>query len=1705
MYFSRGAFVSDDYMDSCFITRRIRGVQTVNYELVQRFEQQRESNIKRLFTENIMSYLVKALNELNYLYARSKELNSSISSEVIFKYAQLLAYQGRIEEAEEILDSHEHEFDKSKLYKAYFFYHLGREDVPSAVEIAKKCISEFPQAWFVKTALFIEEFVKRGYFQEANEILVELYQSQVELYDDSLQKIAFLYVQLGRGQDAIDILKAVPLKKDPEKKGAPEDYAPITALLLADIAKELVAQGRVDEAIELANLVPERSVLVKMTDNLLRHYRIKENEAEELASYDFRPYRIVVLSKIAPILLNSSSPEYREKGQRIIDELRKDEIIEMLEDKGIRNPKKFPYPHSHYRYMTGVWAEAMFEAGEYETVARLVIQDLSPSRSDLKQIVEQVGYNEDVKKLLRAVVILGGELIPQRIFPEEHSKVDNQCYVCRRLLTWVYENGDRETAEYINNYLDYIAREEKLTKEERNIWIRVKLEALKYLQKDKADLIEEYKQIEEDEEVRESFLSGLDKIDEKRDRAFPADREEIKPRKFYEGTYSSRFKLEEVDKVFQHFYSVLDNIMEKEYDSDSQFKVKERFSEIVEECDRYVSKYPWILSNITIERLLERNEVHSMIVDELGVDRARSFMQALIRETGHNAYFAYVTIPNLLSLDKEIKVEETIKYFAALTPLAKEFGISVLNLYLSFTNLVKEGISLDESLKLIQGITAEVEDVEITFLSSIFSPEYREFLKFISALKKAGIESSHILDIIIKISSKENSTYIVKQFTKLGKSFLYQEGLDKELITEIFIKLSDKENTAGIAKDLVDTGASEEFAKLNNQLSLAMVSKSSIDDIIVVLSCRSDGAKVARLFLQLSKSFSHAGVFPRMFYIEGKLWNKFLGDLLIEFSTKEEAANIAKSLIETDAAGAFSKLAISLLRIGIPDVSVEKILFNLATRKDATNAASRLSELSDAFYQAGVFSEPREKESDRKGKNGNCEAVIIKYFFHLSTRENAASIAKNLVEQDAAKIFSELTKNFREAEIGWDYIGEIFINLSDEENATSIAKKLTEEGVADVFSKLIKRLLWIGVPGYSVKRNIGDLSTREDAVDRATQCLNFIKYSSQIELDSHIRRNFAIAILNNRLEFNLVKKLVNFFLSENNEIMQEEKKSFVYHLLNKGFDFGVFTLIVNFANQNITHDYKLSFYRSINALFFHKTIIASDSLEDWQLLLSDYVERFGYLCSRDMVLVHRHLSHGEALESDNLSEYQLKNLGITSTGKTGLGEIERVINNVRKKILDEEDIDEGNLDNPLVKAVVGQVTGFYTAVWGHGSRRSMDLKVFTEDFHKAVEKGDIPTLDQHYQKTGPLTFVVRRRGKIRATQETETVFEKYCLLFNIVKGLFGQSVNRQIRYVRQEMEGIINEKIGKLREVFEEIPEETAQKFIQPQIDKLNKLKNVLQEKFSSLLELAVAVVEIMDGEIDLLEHPLALAIITQTFNEHPNINQIMEELEEGASIRTLARIMEIRNTFIKDHTLKEVDKKARKSLLNLLDVGEFEDVLSRVKAIENGAVEVIAFPTKGILGEMAGDIGDACYTAQELIMGLKHLAAVIFTIGEGLDKKFAGSMLILENSVNGKPVFIMRAINPSEEFINEYSPESFLKNVIGYIEEIAEAKGGFVVAPVKYTGALTNRRGSIDTAIKEFVVDGETVSLDKKENFNGYDITNRCVKVSSTPLSPIE
>lgn len=145
-------------------------------------------------------------------------------------------------------------------------------------------------------------------------------------------------------------------------------------------------------------------------------------------------------------------------------------------------------------------------------------------------------------------------------------------------------------------------------------------------------------------------------------------------------------------------------------------------------------------------------------------------------------------------------------------------------------------------------------------------------------------------------------------------------------------------------------------------------------------------------------------------------------------------------------------------------------------------------------------------------------------------------------------------------------------------------------------------------------------------------------------------------------------------------------------------------------------------------------------------------------------------------------------------------------------------------------------------------------------------------------------------------------------------------------------------------------------------------------------------------------------------------------------------------------------------------------DSLFHVKALENevktltqgrrkgASVNIEVIPSRDILTEFSGHIGDACWASSYEILGqFPNISSLTFI----MDGRVTGASLLIDTETDkGEKLTIIRGLNPLESVINKLDIESFVDGVVGYLQDVAVERGRklAIVIDDHAGGSSTNR-----------------------------------------------
>ena len=233
---------------------------------------------------------------------------------------------------------------------------------------------------------------------------------------------------------------------------------------------------------------------------------------------------------------------------------------------------------------------------------------------------------------------------------------------------------------------------------------------------------------------------------------------------------------------------------------------------------------------------------------------------------------------------------------------------------------------------------------------------------------------------------------------------------------------------------------------------------------------------------------------------------------------------------------------------------------------------------------------------------------------------------------------------------------------------------------------------------------------------------------------------------------------------------------------------------------------------------------------------------------------------------------------------------------------------------------------------------------------------------------------------------------------------------------------------------------------------------------------------------------------------EHPSL--LNTEAIKSPSTDDVADLRQFVETIVNQQTFREyfADTRSARAFNKMVDTKSLDTGLSRLQGIGVGkdTLSMQFVPTRGIMMELSGHIGDACWAGvyKSIAETMPNMTAVIMKQRPGTaHESLAGSAMLIESKTRWthRPILIIRGLNPIQNTINHISATQFFDAFVGYARNIAEERGmglGIVIDD-HVGGSGTNRPVLYDYMSKTLKPTLRKVRmLNADTNFNGYKIT---------------
>lgn len=304
--------------------------------------------------------------------------------------------------------------------------------------------------------------------------------------------------------------------------------------------------------------------------------------------------------------------------------------------------------------------------------------------------------------------------------------------------------------------------------------------------------------------------------------------------------------------------------------------------------------------------------------------------------------------------------------------------------------------------------------------------------------------------------------------------------------------------------------------------------------------------------------------------------------------------------------------------------------------------------------------------------------------------------------------------------------------------------------------------------------------------------------------------------------------------------------------------------------------------------------------------------------------------------------------------------------------------------------------------------------------------------------------------------------------------------------------------INGLENSLQKVPNPTAKEILGKRIAQLKTInpRNIrnFQKNFSALADFRELQEELRDA----------------VFNYAIRKNRIFREKDfcrydvQNPKVDEVNAVLSFIDQIVNQQTFRKYfsDERAAKKFRELLNVRALEEEMAKAQdQSKKGGAPFKFMPTRGILAEFSGEIGDACWAGEynSVLNQFPNITHVIMIQNPGMKtERLAGASLLIEaNAADGSPLLIIRGLNPQENIINKLKVEEFYKEYTAFARKIADNLGRKLAVVVDdHSGGAGSNRPVLWRYLRGVVLPGKEqvkLAVTPNTNFNGYNIENDC------------
>ena len=491
----------------------------------------------------------------------------------------------------------------------------------------------------------------------------------------------------------------------------------------------------------------------------------------------------------------------------------------------------------------------------------------------------------------------------------------------------------------------------------------------------------------------------------------------------------------------------------------------------------------------------------------------------------------------------------------------------------------------------------------------------------------------------------------------------------------------------------------------------------------------------------------------------------------------------------------------------------------------------------------------------------------------------------------------------------------------------------------------------------------------------------------------------------------------------------------------------------------------------------------------------EFQRHFYALPAPTLYRAFRAIGHPE--RAQDLQEFGLKHIDTRV-----ISELKLRIAGIREQLLTSEAAIpiESELDEELLSAFIGYGAGPY------------DMSAATKKFNSSASEGRVKPLEPGFFDKA-FTVDCLDAERIRAFSFSEPTANRYKLFVGDLQAVRGKTLSEVVDSEHKLASKMLSSERDAIARALASGAEMTSAQRSGRERE-LARIEGILTklDEDSSILGLMGGLSEFRQKENPVSSPSLRRISLRLGLDELSDEAPLFGLLSSAPSKEALESIVALVNTNLKNEALaqpafRKVTQQQLASIQASVGTLPFQEDLKKLNSIGTaGSEKILVHPTRGLLGELSGYNCSACWAREQDIMArYPNATALMFVRNADNEsrKRVVGACILLKvKDTAGNNTFVIRGLNPTQNFITALKPDSFFERFIDdVVVPYAQAQGvtKIVIPNEAVSGGAQTNRPSLAAYIRPTYRDCELVRLDTtgpNSSFNGYQIADGCVLV---------